>query len=91
MMVLAIGFVFIKPMVPFLQSQRSKATVENAERAIGELRESKEFAMGLAAAALERTKAKVEYDPGYYDLGYPGGDIPSHKRICTDLVVRSYR
>ena len=27
MMVLAIGFVFIKPIVPFLQSQRSKATV----------------------------------------------------------------
>ena len=91
MMVLAIGFVFIKPMVPFLQSQRSKATVENAEQAIGELRESKEFAMGLAAAALERTKEKVDYDPGYYDLGYPGGDVPSHKGICTDLVVRSYR
>ena len=33
----------------------------------------------------------MEYDPGYYDLAYPGGDVPAHKGVCTDLVVRSYR
>ncbi|NIP96714.1 MAG: DUF1287 domain-containing protein, partial [Akkermansiaceae bacterium] len=24
-------------------------------------------------------------------LSYPGGDVPAHKGICSDLVVRSYR
>ncbi len=91
LLVAGIGFLFVRPLVPFLQAQRSEASKENAERAILELRESKEFARKLAAAALERTKAKVEYDPSYFDLSYPGGDVPSQKGICTDLVVRSYR
>ena len=91
LMTLGIGFVFIRPMVPFLQSKRAHATKANAERAIGELKESKDFAKWLAAAALARTTEIVEYDSGYYDLSYPGGDLPSHKGICADLVVRSYR
>ena len=91
LLVLAIGFYFVRPLVPFLQAQRSQPSAANAEQAIVSLRATDDFANKLAAAALERTKAKVEYDPGYYDLSYPGGDIPDHKGICADLVVRSYR
>jgi uncharacterized protein YijF (DUF1287 family) len=91
MLVVGIGFFFVRPILPFLQAQRSRASAQNAERAIEELKASADFAKKLAAAALERTKEKVEYDPGYYDLNYPGGDLPAHKGICSDLVVRSYR
>lgn len=91
LMAIGIGFAFVRPMVPFLQSKRAQASKANAEKAIGQLKESNDFAKKLAAAALARTHEKVEYDPGYYDLSYPGGDVPPHKGICADLVVRSYR
>ena len=49
------------------------------------------FAEKLAAAALERTKHKVRYDPAYVVLDYPGGDVPPETGVCTDVVIRSYR
>ena len=76
---------------PYLKSQQDRASSANREKAIEQLQGSQEFSKKLAAAALQRTNEKVEYDPGYYDLPYPGGDLPAHKGVCTDLVVRSYR
>lgn len=49
------------------------------------------FGDRLAAAALERTKHQVTYDPAYVVLKYPGGDVPADKGVCSDVVVRSYR
>ena len=45
----------------------------------------------LVAAAVERTTHEVEYDPAYYKLEYPNGDVPADKGVCTDEVIRSYR
>ncbi|HEY0098853.1 MAG TPA: DUF1287 domain-containing protein [Pyrinomonadaceae bacterium] len=45
----------------------------------------------LVAAAVERTTHEVEYDPTYYKLEYPNGDVPADKGVCTDEVIRSYR
>lgn len=45
----------------------------------------------LVKAAIERTKQHIIYDPSYYTISYPGGDIPTDKGLCTDVVVRSYR
>ena len=45
----------------------------------------------LARAAVERTLAKVTYDGSYRSIDYPGGDVPDHIGVCTDLVIRSYR
>jgi uncharacterized protein YijF (DUF1287 family) len=45
----------------------------------------------LVAAAVERTSHEVEYDPTYYKLDYPNGDVPADKGVCTDEVIRSYR
>lgn len=45
----------------------------------------------LVVAAVERTTHEVEYDPAYYKLGYPNGDVPADKGVCTDEVIRSYR
>ena len=45
----------------------------------------------LVAAAHERTTHEVEYDPSYFKLDYPNGDVPAEKGVCTDEVIRSYR
>ncbi len=49
------------------------------------------FAEALVAAALERTRRTVRYDGSYMAIAYPGGDVPDHIGVCTDLVVRAYR
>jgi uncharacterized protein YijF (DUF1287 family) len=45
----------------------------------------------LSDCALELTKQKVTYDPSYFSIDYPNGDIPSDKGVCTDVVIRAYR
>jgi len=51
----------------------------------------KDFFLRLSDAALELTKDKVVYDPVYYRIAYPNGDIPKGKGVCTDVVIRAYR
>lgn len=31
------------------------------------------------------------YDPAYRRIGYPGGDVPLDRGVCTDVVIRAYR
>ncbi len=45
----------------------------------------------LSSAALELTKQAVVYDPGYFQINYPNGDVPSDKGVCTDVIIRAYR
>ena len=45
----------------------------------------------LSDAALELTNQHVEYDPAYFVINYPNGDIPANKGVCTDVVIRAYR
>lgn len=45
----------------------------------------------LADSALALTKQKVVYDPAYFSISYPNGDIPKDKGVCTDLIIRAYR
>jgi uncharacterized protein YijF (DUF1287 family) len=40
---------------------------------------------------LNLTNQKVTYDPSYFSIGYPNGDVPSHLGVCTDVVIRAYR
>jgi uncharacterized protein YijF (DUF1287 family) len=49
------------------------------------------FNKRLSDAALELTKQKVSYDPAYFTIDYPNGDIPANKGVCTDVVIRTYR
>ncbi len=50
-----------------------------------------DFGLKLSDAALELTKDHVVYDPSYFSIGYPNGDVPSGKGVCTDMVIRAYR
>ncbi|ULC58991.1 DUF1287 domain-containing protein [Flaviramulus sp. BrNp1-15] len=45
----------------------------------------------LYDAALELTQQKVTYDPSYFSIDYPSGDVPSNKGVCTDVIIRAYR
>lgn len=49
------------------------------------------FPLRLAEAALARTHQAVTYDGRYFRITYPGGDVPSHIGVCTDVVIRAYR
>ena len=45
----------------------------------------------LSDAALALTQQQVTYDPSYFAISYPNGDIPSSKGVCTDVIIRAYR
>jgi uncharacterized protein YijF (DUF1287 family) len=45
----------------------------------------------LSDAALGLTKQKVVYDPAYFTISYPNGDVPADKGVCTDVVIRAHR
>ncbi|HEX9599855.1 MAG TPA: DUF1287 domain-containing protein [Mariniflexile sp.] len=47
--------------------------------------------LNLSQAALELTKQKVTYDPSYFSIPYPNGDVPATKGVCTDVIIRAYR
>jgi len=42
-------------------------------------------------SAIELTHQTVTYDPGYYSIDYPNGDVPGDKGVCTDVLIRAYR
>lgn len=50
-----------------------------------------DFYKRLSNAAIELTNDKVIYDPGYYTIRYPNGDVPADKGVCTDVIIRAYR
>ena len=45
----------------------------------------------LNDAALSLTKQQVTYDPSYFSINYPNGDVPANKGVCTDVIIRAYR
>jgi hypothetical protein len=49
------------------------------------------FASRLSGAALALTQQQVRYDPAYYVIAYPNGDVPADRGVCTDVVIRAYR
>ena len=49
------------------------------------------FGHRLSGAAIDLTRQQVRYDPAYYAITYPGGDLPADRGVCTDVVIRAYR
>ena len=47
--------------------------------------------LNLSACALELIHQNVMYDPSYFSISYPNGDVPYDKGVCTDVVIRAYR
>jgi uncharacterized protein YijF (DUF1287 family) len=42
-------------------------------------------------AAIEQTRYTLRYDPSYARIGYPGGDVPLDRGVCSDVIVRAFR
>lgn len=42
-------------------------------------------------AAMRQIGVTKIYDPAYVRIGYPGGDVPSDRGVCTDVVIRAFR
>ncbi|MFV0419657.1 MAG: DUF1287 domain-containing protein [Dysgonomonas sp.] len=53
--------------------------------------QEQDFYSRLSNAAIELTKDKVSYDPNYFTIPYPNGDVPADKGVCTDVIIRAYR
>jgi uncharacterized protein YijF (DUF1287 family) len=49
------------------------------------------FFTKLSIAAIDLTRQRVQYDPAYFAIPYPNGDVPLHKGVCTDVIIRAYR
>lgn len=49
------------------------------------------FYSHLADSALTLTHQRVQYDPSYFKIAYPNGDVPADKGVCTDVIIRAYR
>lgn len=45
----------------------------------------------ISDAALSIVDASIDYDPTYFSIDYPNGDVPADKGVCTDVVIRTYR
>lgn len=42
-------------------------------------------------SAREQTKTTTGYTQDYYNISYPGGDVPAETGACVDVVVRAFR
>nr|WP_315223656.1 DUF1287 domain-containing protein [uncultured Flavobacterium sp.] len=52
---------------------------------------AKTFEEKLSDAAISILDPSIHYDPTYFSIKYPNGDVPSNKGVCTDVIIRSYR
>lgn len=48
-------------------------------------------AIRLIAMARRQVGQTLTYDAAYTVLGFPNGDVPREKGVCTDVVIRAYR
>jgi len=44
----------------------------------------------VLGARIQASEAAT-YTPGYFKIGYPKGDLPRGKGVCTDVVIRALR
>ncbi|MBO0931501.1 DUF1287 domain-containing protein [Fibrella aquatilis] len=59
--------------------------------AIAQLPAPTPYAQKLSEVALSLTRQSVQYDPTYFRIPYPNGDVPADRGVCTDVVIRAYR
>jgi uncharacterized protein YijF (DUF1287 family) len=45
----------------------------------------------VVASARAQVGVTTAYDPAYVKLGYPGGDVPRERGVCSDVVIRAFR
>jgi uncharacterized protein YijF (DUF1287 family) len=81
----------MKPLNNFFITSRFTATCLFVFITCINISAQNDFASKLANAAEDLTKQNVRYDPSYFRIDYPNGDVPSDRGVCTDVVIRAYR
>lgn len=85
------AFWFGRPMLSVVRAAHVVPSIEEANLLIPDLRDSDDFGDRLAAAALAHSREPVSYDPAYYKIAYPNGDVPVGKGVAADVIIRCYR
>jgi len=67
------------------QKEKNKIQAVNTETI------PKTFEEKLASAAISIIDPSIDYDPSYFAIKYPNGDVPKNKGVCTDVIIRAYR
>ena len=81
--------VFTLVIVLFLASCNQKK--ENTSIAQNAKTIAKTFPEKLSEAAISIIDPSIDYDPAYFSIKYPNGDVPKNKGVCTDVIIRAYR
>ncbi len=91
-LVIAVGIAtwFGRPLLPFLKAAQEGVSTEQAEM-ISSLEESNHPGSQLAAVALAHSHEEIVFDPAYYKISYPNGDIAPGKGSAADVVIRCLR
>ncbi len=71
--------------------QEEEVRLPAAQSETKEKYDTTDFYYQLSKAALLLTRDKVTYDPSYFTIAYPNGDVPADKGVCSDVVIRAYR
>lgn len=67
------------------QKEKNKTLSFTAKRTTNTFEEK------LSEAAISIIDLSIDYDPAYFSIKYPNGDIPENKGVCTDVIIRCYR
>ena len=91
--VIAVGMAcwFGRQLVPPLKAALEGVSTEQAALLISSLKQSTAMGAKLAAAALAHSGDTVVFDPSYYKIAYPNGDVAPGKGAAADVVIRCYR
>jgi uncharacterized protein len=92
-LLIAVGIAtwFGRPLMPFLKAAQEGVSTEQAEILISSLNASGAPGDRLAAAAIEHSREKISFDPAYYKITYPNGDIARSRGAAADVVIRCLR
>lgn len=79
-------------LVSFLLFQACKSENSQSQNIETERNENlSEAQQKISDAAISIVDPTIVYDPSYFVIPYPNGEIPEGKGVCTDVVVRTYR
>jgi len=73
------------------RASQDQPNSELAQSLSDRLRGNSSISHQTAGTAIHRSNLSITYDPNYFEIDYPMGDIPSQKGTNVDLVIRALR
>lgn len=88
---IAAGMFFVKPWIGSVLAAQKGPSEAQIELIASGLDASGKPGDLLAAEALRYSNLSISYDPAYFKIDFPAGDVPLAKGVAADLVIRCYR